>query len=88
MAPADATTLVDQAARIAGYDALREVASQLAGLLVARERNSVPKRAAVWRQERLTLLARLDQVQPGTPAVSEALQQWGDRLTALRQDTV
>lgn len=77
----------DQVTRVADYDALRDVANQLAGLLVARQRGArTPGEAAAWRQEHRDLRTRLDEIRPGAPEVSAALQEWGTRLADLRQD--
>lgn len=81
----DAEAIVDQVTRIANYEALREVANQLAGLLVARQRAAgTDEQAQAWRHEHRTLRARLEHIQPDTPAVTEALDQWSDRLAQLR----
>ena len=89
MASHDPRAVVDDVVLIAGYDSLRDVTGQLAGLLLARERAAgTPDAAAPWQQERRALLARLDQIRPGTPEVTAALQQVRDRLAALRQPAV
>lgn len=80
----DAASIVDQVTATADYDALRELVNQISGLLVARQRAAEPGEAEVWRQEHRSLRAALDQVEPGTAAVAEALREWGDRLRALR----
>lgn len=85
MSSNDADALVDQVAQMADYEALREVANQLAGLLVARQRAaSTDEEAQAWRTEHRALRARLDQLQPGSPAVADALQAWSQRLAQLR----
>ncbi len=89
MLNAHASGVVDQVTSTADYDTLREVVNQLAGLLVARQRAAKwAEDAWPWRQEHRALLARLDQIQPGTPAVAEALKQWSGRLAALRRPGV
>jgi hypothetical protein len=82
----DADAIVDQVTRIADYEALREVANQLAGLLVARQLAAgSEEEAQAWRHEHRTLRARLEGIQPDTPAVTEALSQWSDHLAQLRE---
>jgi len=81
----DAEAILDQVTRIADYEALREVANQLAGLLVARQLAAgTDEEAQAWRHEHLALRKRLEEIQPGTPAVAEALREWSSRLGALR----
>ncbi len=81
----DAEAVLDQVTRIADYEALREVANQLAGLLVARQRAAgTDEEAQAWRHEHRALRTRLEEIQPGTPAVAEALHEWSGRLGALR----
>jgi hypothetical protein len=80
----DAASMVDQVTRTADYDALRELVNQISGLLVARQRAAEAGEAEVWRNEHRSLRAALDQIEPGTPAVADALRRWGDRLQALR----
>lgn len=83
----NAEPIVQQVTEIADYEALREVANQLAGLLVARQRTaSSDEEAQAWRLEHRALRARLDDIQPHTPAVTQALNQWSGRLTQLRED--
>jgi hypothetical protein len=85
MPSSDADAIVDQVTRVADYEALREVANQLAGLLVARQRTAGnDQQAGIWREEHRALRARLEGIQPGTSAVTEALQEWSDRLHELR----
>jgi hypothetical protein len=86
--PSDDTAIVAQVTDLADYETLREIVNQLAGLLVARWRAAgTAHEAAAWRLEHRELRARLDQIQPGTAAVSEALEQWNSRLAALRGHT-
>ena len=86
MSSNDADAIVGQVAVMADYEALREVANQLAGLLVARQRTAdTHQHAQAWRQEHRALRARLEDIQPGTPAVAEALGEWSGRLQALRE---
>jgi regulator of replication initiation timing len=81
----NADPIVHQVTEIADYEALREVANQLAGLLVARQRTATSdEEARAWRLEHRALRARLDDIQPHTPAVTEALEQVGNRLVQLR----
>jgi len=81
----DADQIVHQVTQIADYEALREVANQLAGLLVARQRAAdSDQEAQAWRLEHRALRARLDAIQPHTPAVTQALDEWSHRLTHLR----
>jgi hypothetical protein len=83
----NADPIVHQVTEIADYEALREVANQLAGLLVARQRTTTSdEEARAWRLEHRALRARLDDIQPHTPAVTEALTEWSDRLAQLRED--
>ena len=83
----DVGAIVDQVTRTADYEALREVANQLAGLLVARQRAAgTREEAQAWRHEHRALRARLDEIQPGTLAVAEALQEWSGRVEQLRRD--
>jgi hypothetical protein len=83
----DVGAIMDHVTHAADYEALREVANQLAGLLVARQRAAgTPEEAQVWRHEHRALRARLDEIQPGTQAVAEALQEWSGRLEQLRGD--
>jgi hypothetical protein len=85
MSSSDAEAVMNQVAQMADYEALREVANQLAGLLVARQRAATTdEQAQTWRAEHQVLRARLDQLQPGSPAVAEALQEWSQRLAQLR----
>jgi hypothetical protein len=85
MSSNDANTIVDQVTLMANYEALREVANQLAGVLVARQRAAgTDEQAHAWRHEHRALRARLDDIQPGTPEVAEALEEWSGRLHALR----
>ena len=80
--------IVHQVTEIADYEALREVANQLAGLLVARQRAAASdEEARAWRLEHRALRARLDDIQPHTVAVTQALNQWSDRLAHLREDS-
>jgi hypothetical protein len=89
MASHDPLAVVDDVVLIAGYDSLRDVTGQLAGLLLVRERAAgTSEQAELWQQERRALLARLDQIRPGTPQVAEALRQVSGRLAALRQPVV
>lgn len=84
----NADAVVRQVAEIADYEALREVANQLAGVLVARQRAAASdEEVRAWRLEHRALRARLDDIQPRTPEVTQALNQWSDRLTQLREDT-
>src|SRR6266545_4498019 len=77
MSSDDAGGIVDQVTLIADYEALREVANQLAGLLVARQRAAgTDEEAQTWRREHRGLRARLEDIEPGTPAVAEALREW------------
>jgi hypothetical protein len=74
--------------RSPAYETLREVANQLAGLLVARQLaadSDTEPEAQAWRREHRALRARLDEIQPGTPAVAEALEEWSRRLAVLRE---
>jgi hypothetical protein len=81
----DADAIVDRVTQIANYEALREVANQLAGLLVARQRTAPSdEEAQAWRHEHRELRARLEGIQPDTPPVTEALDEWSNRLTQLR----
>ncbi len=85
MSSNDPEAIVQQVAEIADYEALREIANQLAGLLVARQRAaSSDDEAQAWRLEHRMLRARLDSVQRNTPAVAEALEQLSNRLAQLR----
>jgi hypothetical protein len=84
MTSGDAASIGDQVTATADYDALRELVNQISGLLVARQRAAEPDEAEVWRQEHRSLRAALDEIEPGTPAVAEALRRWSDRLHALR----
>jgi hypothetical protein len=85
MSSSDADALVNQVSGMADYEALREVANQLAGLLVARQRAAgTDEEAQIWREEHRGVRVRLDDIQPGTPAVVEALQAWSGRLAELR----
>jgi len=71
----------------ARYEALRELANQLAGLLVSRQRSAdSPSAEQAWRTEHRTLREQLAAIQPGTPEVGEALDRWAARLRALRED--
>jgi hypothetical protein len=70
---------------IADYDALREIANQLAGLLVARQRGAPTlAEARRWREEHRKIRLALDQIQPGTSAVTQARRQWAARIAELR----
>jgi hypothetical protein len=81
----DADAIVHRVTRIADYEALRELANQLTGLLVARQRAAgSDEEAQAWRLEHRMLRARLDGIQPDTPAVTEALDEWSERLAQLR----
>jgi DNA invertase Pin-like site-specific DNA recombinase len=86
MASRDAAAIVvSQVANLADYDTLREVVNQLAGLLVDRQRSAgTSDEAEAWRLEHRTLRAQLDDIQPGTTAVTEALDRWSRRLAELR----
>lgn len=85
MSSNDADAIVDRITRIADYEALREVANQLAGLLVARQRAAATdEEAQAWRHEHRTVRARLEDIQPNTAAVTEALNEWSGRLAQLR----
>lgn len=84
MASACTDPVLDAVSRIADYDALREVAAQLAGILTARQLAGGDW-ARVWQAERRALLTELDQILPGTPAVTAALIRWATRLAELRQ---
>jgi hypothetical protein len=54
---------------------------------VARQRAApTDEEAQAWRLEHRALRARLDDIQPHTPAVTQALNQWSDRLAHLRED--
>jgi hypothetical protein len=86
----DPDALVDQVTRMAAYETLREVANQLAGLLVARRLAAGPDtepEAQAWRREHRELRDRLDEIQPGTPEVAEAIEEWSRRLAVLRGRT-
>jgi len=84
----DADAIVNQVIQIADYEALREIANQLVGLLVARQRTAPSdEEAQAWRHEHRELRARLEGIQPDTPAVTEALDQWSNRLAQLRGGT-
>jgi hypothetical protein len=84
----DPAALVDQVTRTAAYDTLREVANRLGGLLVARQLAAdTDQEAQAWRREHLDLRDRLDEIQPGTPEVAEALEAWSRRLAELRGGT-
>ena len=88
MSSNDANALLDQQTRIAGYETLREVANQLAGLLVARQLAAgTDREAQAWRNEHRALRDRLDQIQPGTTAVADTIEEWSRRLAALRGGT-
>ena len=78
--------IVAQVDAMARYEALREVVNQLAGLLVARQRAAAPADADRWRDEHRALRAGLQDIEPGTPAVDEALGRWTRRLRQLRAD--
>jgi len=81
----DADAIVHQVTQIADYEALREIANQLAGLLVARQRAAqTDTQAQAWRHEHRQLRARLEGIQPNTPAVTQALDEWSNRLAQLR----
>jgi hypothetical protein len=83
-----AAPLVDQVTRTAAYETLREVANQLAGLLVARQLHAdTDQEAQAWRREHLDLRDRLDEIQPGTPEVATAIEEWSRRLAVLRGGT-
>jgi hypothetical protein len=86
MSSNDADAIVRQVTLMSEYEALREVANQLAGLLVARQRAAdTDLQAQAWRHEHRALRARLEAIQPGSPAVAEALREWSGRLRALRE---
>lgn len=81
----DVDAIVNRVIQIADYEALREIANQLAGLLVARQRAAgSDEEAQAWRHEHRELRARLERIQPNTPAVIEALDEWSERLAQLR----
>ena len=85
MASRDAAAIVRQVTDLADYDTLRELVNQLAGLLVDRQRSAgTPGEAEAWRREHRALRAQLDEIQPGTAAVTQALGRWSLRLAELR----
>lgn len=84
MATNGADHVVDQVARQATYETLREVANQLIGVLVDRERSAHGDAPADLSDERRAIRARLHAIEPGTPAVDAALDEWAARLRELR----
>ena len=76
--------IVAQADAMARYEALREVVNQLAGVLVARQRTAETADTDRWRDEHRAVRAELQDIEPGTPAVDEALDRWTRRLRQLR----
>lgn len=88
MVHGDDEALVGQVIEFAGYDAAREVANQLVGALVTRERDArSPDDAASWRAEQRKVRGRLEEIKPGTPEVGAALADWSARLAELRGAT-
>jgi hypothetical protein len=84
MATDDTDHIVDQIEAQARYETLREVVNQLAGVLVSRQRSAPPHEQVRWREEHKAIRARLDAIDPGTPDVDDALDQWSARLRELR----
>ena len=80
--------LVDQVVAVARYEALRDIVNDLAGVLIARQRSAPADQQARWRDEHRGIRARLTTIEPGTPEVDDALDQWSARLRELRADSV
>lgn len=84
--PPDGDPLVGQVVAGAEYEALRDVANQLAGLLW-RQQQATTEAAEIeaLETERRAVRARLRAIQPGTDEVNAALEEWGARVRALRE---
>lgn len=78
--------LVDQLVGDAAYEALRDVANQLAGLLWRRQWAATDSaEIEALQAERRAVRARQHAIRPGTDAVDAALKEWGARVRALRE---
>jgi hypothetical protein len=84
MATDGADPIVDQVEAQAKYETLREVANQLIGVLVARERAGADAPSTGWSDQRRAIRARLHTIEPGTPDVDDALDEWAALLRQLR----
>lgn len=76
--------IIGQVESQARYEALRDVANQLAGVLVARQRSAPAAERGRWREEHKAVRARLAAIDPATPDVDDALARWSARLRELR----
>lgn len=86
--PADPDRLVDQVEMDAAYEAARDVANQLIGLLWRHQQAaSDPADAEALRAERLAVRTRQQALlRPGGGEdVGAALREWGARVLALRE---
>lgn len=84
--PADPDELVDQVVTTATYEAASDVANQLTGLLWHRQQATTnPEEAEALQTERRAVRARQRELRPGTDDVSAALEEWGARVRALRE---
>jgi hypothetical protein len=85
--PADPNRLVDQVEMTAAYEAARDVANQLIGLLWRHQQAaSDPAEADALRAERLAVRTRQQALLcPGGEDVGAALREWGARVLALRE---
>lgn len=84
MASNGADPIVAQVHAQANYETLREVANQLAGVLVAKERAGADAPPGGWSTQRQAIRARLQTIEPGTPEVDDALDEWSAQLRQLR----
>lgn len=80
----DADHLIEQVVADAEYDALREVANRLTGVLGQRQRTATdPDERDRYRSERTEIRTRLGDIEPGSDAAGIALAEWGARLREL-----
>lgn len=82
--PNEPTDLVEQTVTVAEYDALRNIAQRLKGLLWHLEQNSPdPEARERAKTERLDVRDRFQAIVPGSPRVTDALTEWGARVREL-----
>lgn len=81
----DADQAAAHVAAGAAVHAARQLGNDLAGLLWRRQQDATdPDDAADWRAERAAVRARQRELVPDSPAITDALREWGERIRELR----